>query len=100
MSQAGNTGGVVITKANHSIRFQKEYRKLTPDLQSRTDEKIKQLFQDPRPPGLEFEKLKGHSKPDIYTVHVTGNYKISFEIVGSVATLRRVATHNEIDRAP
>jgi hypothetical protein len=30
----------------------------------------------------------------------TGNYKISFEISGNIATLRRVALHDEIDRRP
>lgn len=42
---------------------------------------------NPRPPGLAFEKLAGHSRPDIYTIYVTGNYKISFEIEGSTAFL-------------
>ncbi len=52
------------------------------------------------PPGLAFEKLHGYSNPDIYTIHVTGNYKISFEISKAIAFLRRVGTHDEIDRLP
>jgi Cytotoxic translational repressor of toxin-antitoxin stability system len=92
-------GGVVITGWRPSKRYSKEYRKLTDDLRARVDAKLTDLQQNPRPPGLGFEKLKGH--PDIYTIHVTGNYKISFDIEGgSIAFLRRVAPHDEIDRAP
>jgi hypothetical protein len=70
-------------------------------MQSRVDEKLEDLLKNPRPSGLAFEKLKGYANPSIYTVHITGNYKLSFEIIeGSLAFLRRVATHDEIDRAP
>jgi hypothetical protein len=58
------------------------------------------LVKSPIPPGLGFEKLKGYSNPDIYTIHITGNYKASIEIGGGAAFLRRVASHDEIDRAP
>lgn len=58
------------------------------------------LLNDPRPPGLRFEKLKGYKNPDIYTVHINGNYKLSFEIEGSNAKLRCVGNHNDIDRRP
>lgn len=71
------------------------------ELQARVDEKIQDLLKNPRPPGLGFEKLKGYANPSVYTVHITGHYKLSFEIIeGNVAFLRRVATHDEIDRAP
>lgn len=52
------------------------------------------------PPGLAFEKLKGYRNPDVYTIHVTGNYKISMSIYGQLAHLRRVADHGDIDRSP
>jgi plasmid maintenance system killer protein len=58
------------------------------------------LVRNPIPAGLRFEKLKGCSHPDIYTIHVTGNYKISFEIADGTAYLRRVASHDEIDARP
>lgn len=99
MTEVGS-GGVVVTGWQPSVRYSKEYRKLTPQMQERVDGKLADLQKNPRPPGLGFEKLKGHSNPDIYTLHITGNYKLSFELNGSVAFLHRVATHNEIDRAP
>lgn len=54
----------------------------------------------PRPAGLKFKKLKGYEKTRIYTIYVTGNYKISMEIKGDEAIPQRVAERNEIDRAP
>jgi mRNA-degrading endonuclease RelE of RelBE toxin-antitoxin system len=93
-------GGLRISAWRKSRRFHKEYDKLAVDLRDLVDQKLQDLTRNPLPPGLRFEKLKGHSDPDIYTLHVTGNYKISMEINGSEAFLRRVADHNDIDRAP
>lgn len=94
------TGGVVVARWSKSKRFHKNYDKLTIELRDQVDQKLQDLTRDPRPPGLAFEKLKGYEKPCIYTLHVTGNYKISMEIAGSHAHLRRVGSHDDIDRAP
>jgi mRNA-degrading endonuclease RelE of RelBE toxin-antitoxin system len=93
-------GGVVIARWRKSKRFHKDYDRLTVELRDQVDQKLQDLPKSPRPPGLGFEKLKGYSKPDIYTIHVTGNYKLSMSIDGSIAQLRRVGTHDEIDRQP
>jgi mRNA-degrading endonuclease RelE of RelBE toxin-antitoxin system len=93
-------GGVKITRWAKKRRFHKDYDKLPIEQRDLVDAKLQDLVRDPRPAGLAFEKLKGYSDPDIYTIHVTGNYKISMEIAGSLATLRRVADHDEMDRAP
>lgn len=93
-------GGIVIARWRKSKRFHKDYDKLDNALRDLVDDKLQDLTRAVRPPGLSFEKLKGHSNPDIYTIHVTGNYKISMEIEGTDAFLRRVANHNEVDRAP
>lgn len=94
------SGGVVITSFQMTARFQRDYRKLSADLQEKTDKKLMDLLKNPRPPGLAFEKLKGYCQPDIYTIHITGNVKLSFTITGQTATLRRVAIHDDIDRSP
>lgn len=73
MTEIG-TGGVVITRWRKSRRFHRDYDKLTIELRDLVDQKLQDLTRNPRPPGLRFEKLKGHKKPDIYTIHVTGNY--------------------------
>jgi len=100
MTQVGS-GGVVITQITVSARFEKDFKKLAPEFKQICSEKLKKLLDaNPLPSGLRFEKLKGYSNPDIYTIHVTGNYKVSMEIKSGCATLRRVACHNEIDRTP
>jgi mRNA-degrading endonuclease RelE of RelBE toxin-antitoxin system len=99
LTQVG-AGGVAIARWAKTKRFHKDYDKLTIDLRDLVDSKLQDLSKSPRPPGLRFEKLKGYDDPPIYTAHVTGNYKMSMEINGAVATLRRVGSHDEIDRAP
>lgn len=93
-------GGVVITRWAKLKRFHRDYDRLTIEQRDLVDGKLQDLSLPVRPPGLAFEKLKGYSDPDLYTIHVTGNYKISMEIRGQMAILRRVANHDEIDRAP
>ena len=93
-------GGLQVSTWRKSKRFHREYDKLPLDMRDLVDQKLQDLVKSPMPAGLAFEKLKGYSNPDFYTIHVTGNYKVSMEIDGSAAFLRRVAVHNEIDRAP
>ena len=97
---ATGAGGMQISTWRKSRRFHREYDKLTVEMRDLVDQKLQGLIKIPMPPGLEFEKLKGYSNPDIYTIHVTGSYKVSMEIDSGKAFLRRVAVHNEIDRAP
>ena len=67
-------------------------------MKDRVDAKLDDLLKNPRPPGLRFEKLKGYRRPNIYTIHDTGNYKTSLAIAGADARLRRVGPHNYIGR--
>lgn len=92
--------GVVVCRSQTTSRFDRDYRKLDSVMKDRVDEKLRDLLKNPRPSGLAFEKLKGYKRPDIYTIHVTGNYKVSFNIEGDLAVLRRIACHNEVDRRP
>lgn len=93
-------GGVSINTIETTRRFDKDFSKLDTLLKDLVREKLAQLLSNPIPAGLRFEKLKGYRKPSIYTIHITGNYKVSIEITGEIATLRRIACHNDIDRLP
>jgi mRNA-degrading endonuclease RelE of RelBE toxin-antitoxin system len=93
-------GGVKIEAWKKSKRFHRDYDKLDIEMRDLVDEKLQDLSKPILSSGLRFEKLKGYSNPDLYTIHITGNYKVSMEINGSCAFLRRVANHDEIDRAP
>jgi mRNA-degrading endonuclease RelE of RelBE toxin-antitoxin system len=90
----------VIARWSKLKRFHKEYDKLDVATKDLVDSKLQDLTQSPMPPGIRFEKLKGYTNPDIYTIHVNGNYKISLEIKSQHAHLRRVASHDELHRAP
>lgn len=93
-------GGVKINIWRKSKRFHKDYDRLTIDMRDLVDQKLQDLVKEPMPAGLKFEKLKGYSNPDYYTIHINGNYKASMEINGNEAFLRRVSDHNDIDRTP
>lgn len=94
------SGGVDITQFVFTKGFERQYKKLPPEIKKLIPDKLNDLQNTPRPAGLRFEKLKGYSNPNIYTIHITGNYKLSFEIDGNIAHLRCVGNHNEIDRNP
>jgi len=93
-------GGVIVKQLSTTSRFDKQFKKLPPEIQRLVPQKLEGLLANPRPAGLRFEKLKGYARPDIYTIHITGNYKISFEVAGSLVILRCIGNHNEIDRLP
>ena len=82
--------------------FKNSYRDLSEDVKASLKAAIPLLLSDPQPKKLRLEKLSGHKKPGIYTIHVTANHshKLSFELVGTTAEFRRVGTHKEIDRTP
>lgn len=82
--------------------FQNDYRGLSDDIKESFKERYKMLLDDPQPKKLRLEKLSGYKKPGIYTIHITPNHshKLSFELVGTVAVLRRIGTHKDIDRKP
>jgi len=82
--------------------FTRSFSSLPDDIAALAVDAISDLLKDPIPARLRFHPLGGYKKPKIFTIDVTTNhsYKISLELVGSIAVLRRVGTHKEIDRAP
>lgn len=93
-------GGVIIRTVHTKNKYKRRVRKLPPHIFEALKDKLKQLLDETQVNGLRFEKLTGYSNPDIFTFHITGNYKVSLEIDGDEATLRNVGVHNEIDRLP
>lgn len=86
----------------HTVRFKREYKKLSPELKQDLKSALEDLLRDPIPPGRRFEKLEGYRNPNIFTIHITKNHshKLSFELIEDRAVLRRISTHSEIDRSP
>lgn len=92
----------MLTAYQFTDRFKKQFAKLSPELQAAGKSVLEDLLKDPLPKKLRFHPLSGYANPKLYTVDLLSNksYKISMEINGTIATLRRVATHSEIDRSP
>lgn len=101
MTQVGR-GGLQITGISFKDKFKQDLKKLPLNLQDKVKDIIKQLWMHPHPKSLRFEKLKGIKNPSVFTVHLTSNHshKISLELDGSKAILRRIGTHKLIDRDP
>jgi hypothetical protein len=91
-----------VTTTDFTERFKREIGGLSPELKEAAKVALQHLKQSPPPAKLKIEKLKGYRNPSIYSIHITGNnsHKISFELQGEHAIMRRVATHKEIDRRP
>lgn len=90
-----------ISKLAYTRKFERDLKALSPELLSAAKEAVRDLLEDPVPSVRRLHSLAGH-KPKVYTIDVLSNhaYKISFEIDGETAILRRVASHVEIDRLP
>ncbi len=80
--------------------FQRDYKRLKPELQKLVDKCIEDFYKSPIP-----DKRRAHrindDLPKIFSVDVTGNksHKLSFQIEGEICILRRVGTHGDIDRS-
>lgn len=91
-------GGLTL-KATQS--FIKDYQRLSPDIRQAVDQCLKDLERDPIPASRRAHSVSAKGeRPKVFTVDVMSNksYKLSFSLEGSMAMLRRVATHREIDR--
>jgi mRNA-degrading endonuclease YafQ of YafQ-DinJ toxin-antitoxin module len=80
--------------------FKRDFKRLDPQLQSEVIHAIEDLLSNPIPTSRRFHTID-RTRPKVYSIDVTGNksHKISFQIDGETATLRRVGTHKEIDRS-
>ena len=85
-----------------SDRFASELTSLDPQTQKAAREALKLLQNHPAAKSLRLHSLKGYAKPTIWKIDVFTNrsYQITFEMIGTVAHLKRIATHADIDRAP
>jgi len=88
----------VIRALDFKPSFHKDFRKLSGESQKRVRQALNDLMRDPRPKGLRIEPQQGMTNPKVYTAHVSRGLKFSYEMDGDKAILRRVSTHDEIDR--
>jgi hypothetical protein len=91
-----------IKALQYKDKFARDLKALPIDVQLAVKDAIADLLKDPVPASRRLHPLTGFNNPKVYTVDVFSNhsYKISLEIEGQTATLRRVATHKVIDGRP
>lgn len=85
-----------------SQRFQRDFKRLDEDQRDRVIQALKDLLLPEIPAKYRLNKLQGYKRPSIYAIHITPNHshKLTMEIKGTTAILRRVGTHREIDDLP
>ena len=80
--------------------FERDLLSASHELQDAVEKALKKLLENPQSRILRMEKLSGFE--NVYTIHITGNHshKLSFNMNGDIAVLRRLDTHKSIDRNP
>lgn len=76
--------------------FEKLFGKLPKDMREATYEKLGLFLKNPAHPSLRVKKIKGtHS---IWEMSVTMNYRITFEVWEDEVYLRKIGTHDVLNR--
>lgn len=87
-----------IAKLDKLPRFKKAYKKLDPEIRKAADKAISDLLESEIPPGRKLKKHKANR--EIWTIRVNRDYRLSFELDGSIAILRNIAEHDQLYDAP
>jgi mRNA-degrading endonuclease RelE of RelBE toxin-antitoxin system len=77
--------------------FERLIRRLPKRVRDQTYEKLALFQKDPAHPSLRVKRIKGTDR--IWEMSVTMNYRITFEVEGERAILRRIGPH-DILRTP
>lgn len=86
----------------YSERFKLELQKVQPDVAKAAMEALELLQNNPLAKSLRLHPLTGLPKPTVWKIDVFANHswQITFELKGTTAELKRIATHKSIDRDP
>jgi len=76
--------------------FKKDYQGFPENVQSRIDEQIRRLLENPQHPSLRIKKMEG--RQSIWETRVTGGYCTTFQIIGDICLLRRAGTLDILTR--
>lgn len=93
---------LIVEGFDYSDKFSKELGKLDPNIRQAAKEALKLLMENPKSATLRCKPRPGFGQPLIWKIDVYSNksYQITFEMIGRVAHLKRVAKHDSIDRDP
>jgi len=76
--------------------FKKDYQRLPQQIQKRVDKQLGFLLEDPSHPSLGCKKMK--DPREIWELRVTYSYRLTFQKVEDVYVLRRVGTHEILQK--
>ena len=87
-----------IGKFRYKQSFKKDYNQLPPAVRKRADRCLEDLLSNPFPRSRQVKKRKGARKnnPDIWQARVTRDVRLTFEMDGETAILRRIDTHSRV----
>jgi len=82
-------------KIKRTNSFLKDYRTLSADIQAQVDKQLTLLIENPRHPSLRLKKLKGTG---IFAIRVSKGYRLTLRYESRVLELRRVGTHDLLQK--
>jgi len=77
--------------------FIKSYEKLPSEIQEKADKQLEFLLQNPVHPSLRVKKIKG-TGGRIFEARVSRNYRFTFEMQSDVYILRKIETHEILQK--
>ncbi|QYJ23656.1 hypothetical protein KYT87_10785 [Achromobacter sp. ES-001] len=93
---------ILIRALSRKETFDRDFRRAPVEIQNAAKNAIRDLMRCPQPSKLRMHSITGCFDPRILKIDVLANksWQITFEMDGSVAILRRLGTHRNIDRSP
>jgi mRNA-degrading endonuclease RelE of RelBE toxin-antitoxin system len=76
--------------------FKRDYKKLPPQIQKRTDEKLKLLVQNISHPSLRIKKVQKYK--GVFEGSITKDYRFLFQITTEGYILLRIGTHDILEK--
>ena len=83
-------------KIQTTRHFDKGFSKLPETIKERAKEKLSLFVENPQHPSLRVKKMQGH--PYIWEGSITKSYRFTFQINGDVHILRRIGTHDILNK--
>ena len=83
-------------KLTLSKPFEKLFERLPKDIRETTYDKLELFLKDPSHPSLRVKLIKGTQ--GIWEMSITMNYRITFEVLEGEIYLRKIGTHDILNR--
>lgn len=79
-----------------TARFDRLFRRLPKAVRDATYEKLAAYLENPAHPSLRVKRIRGTDR--IWEMTITMSYRLTFEVAGEKAILRRIGTHDILKR--